>query len=109
MSTNHIRINAQLIDAVTGRHIWAGRHDRDLKELFTEQDEVTLKILKPMQVKLMEGEKFTLAQKWTCSGNLECYMKYLEADKYDEQETIEGNNLARRRAEEVRASYPGHT
>ncbi len=108
-SADRIRINAQLIDALTGRHIWAERYDRDPKDLFAVQDEITLKILKAMQVKLTEGEKFTLVQKWTCSENLECYLKYLDAQKYSDQGTLEGNNLARRKAEEVLVLCPGHT
>ncbi len=108
-SPDRIRINAQLIDALTGRHIWAERYERNLKDRFGLQDEVTLKILKAMQLKLTEGEKGSLVQKWTYSENLECYLKYLEAEKYMERGTIEGNDLARRKAEEALALCPGHT
>lgn len=38
---NRIRITAQLIDAVTGNHLWAERYDRDVQDLFALQDEVT--------------------------------------------------------------------
>jgi len=108
-SGDRVRISAQLIDALTGNHLWAESYDRDLKDLFAVQDEVTLKILKAMQVKLTEGEAAHLAQKWTCSEKFECYLKNLEAIKYIRQGTIEGNNLARRKAEEVLALCPGHT
>jgi adenylate cyclase len=108
-SGNRVRITAQLIDALTGNHLWAESYDRDLKDQFAVQDEITLKILKVMQVKLTEGEKFTLVQKWTCSENLECYLKYLEAQKYSDQGTIESWNIARRKAEETLALCPGHT
>jgi len=107
-SGNRIRINAQLIDALTGRHLWAERYDRDLKDIFAVQDEVTLKILKAMQVK-MRGEEAANIQQWKCSENLECYLKWLEAAKYLEQISIEGNNMARRKAEETLALCPGHT
>ena len=59
-SGDRIRINAQLIDALTGRHIWAERYDRDLTDLFALQDEITMKILTAIRVKLTEGE--TIAQ-----------------------------------------------
>ncbi len=108
-SGNRVRITAQLIDALKGNHLWAESYDRDLKDQFAVQDEITLKILKVMQVKLTDGEKFTLVQKWTCSENLECYLKYLEALKYSDQGTIEGFNLARRKTEEILALCPGHT
>jgi adenylate cyclase len=108
-SGDRVRIAAQLIDALTGNHLWAERYERDLKDLFAVQDEVTLKILKAMQVKLMEGEAAALIQQWTCSENLECYLKYLEATNYIYRATIEGNNLARRKLEETLALCPGHT
>ena len=44
-SADRIRINAQLIDALTGHHLWAERYERDLKDLFALQDEITIKIL----------------------------------------------------------------
>ena len=50
-----IRINAQLIDALSGNHLWAERYDRNLNDLFAVQDEITKKIITAMQVKLTEG------------------------------------------------------
>jgi adenylate cyclase len=108
-SADRVRIEAQLIDALSGHHLWAERYERDLKDPFGMQDEVTLKILKAMQVKLTEGETALLIQKWNCSENLECYLKGLEARNYLQRQTIDGNNLARRKAEEVLALCPGHT
>jgi len=49
---NRMRITAQLIDALTGSHLWAERYDRDLKDIFALQDEITMKILTELQVKL---------------------------------------------------------
>jgi len=106
---DRVRITAQLIDALSGHHIWAERYERDLKDLFAVQDEVTLKILKAMQVKMTEGEVAALIQEPKCSENLECYLKYLEALKYFEQGTIEGNSMARQKAEEALSLCPGHT
>jgi TolB-like protein/Flp pilus assembly protein TadD len=42
---NRIRINAQLIDATTGRHVWADRYDRELDDIFVIQDEITAAII----------------------------------------------------------------
>jgi adenylate cyclase len=47
-SGERIRISAQLIDALTGRHLWAQRYDRNLKDLFALQDEITMKIMSAM-------------------------------------------------------------
>lgn len=38
---NRVRISAQLIDALTGRHVWAESYDRDLEDIFAVQDELT--------------------------------------------------------------------
>lgn len=48
-----LRINAQLIDALNGHHLWAERYDRDFKGFFKLQDEITLKIMTAMSVKLL--------------------------------------------------------
>jgi adenylate cyclase len=108
-SVDRVRVEAQLIDALSGHHVWAERYERELKDLFAVEDEVTLKILKAMQVKLTEGESAFLIQKWNCSENLECYLKGLEARNYLHRQTIDGNDMARRKAEEVLALCPGHT
>ncbi len=53
---NRVRITAQLIDAETGGHLWADRFDRDLSDIFAVQDEVTLKIVDALKVKLNPRE-----------------------------------------------------
>jgi TolB-like protein len=108
-SAARVRITAQLIDALTGRHLWAESYDRDLKDLFAVQDEVTLKILKALQVKMTTGEEAGPIRNWNCSENLQCYLKYLEAMNDLNRGTIEGNNTARRKAEETLVLCPGHT
>ncbi len=52
-----VRINAQLIDAATGGHVWAERFDRDMADVFTLQDEVTRNIVSALAVKLDPEEK----------------------------------------------------
>jgi adenylate cyclase len=56
-SGNQVRINAQLIDAATGHHLWAERFDRQLVDIFTLQDEVSRKIVDTLAVKLSKNEK----------------------------------------------------
>jgi adenylate cyclase len=55
-----VRITAQLIDAVSGAHVWAERYDRELKDIFALQDDVTRRIATVLQVKLAgdEAERF---------------------------------------------------
>jgi adenylate cyclase len=49
---NRVRITAQLIDAVTGTHVWADRYDRDLTDIFAVQDEVTREIVGAVALRL---------------------------------------------------------
>jgi adenylate cyclase len=53
---NRVRINAQLIDAGTGGHLWAERYDGDLEEIFELQDAITGKIVSALEVTLSDRE-----------------------------------------------------
>ncbi|HUL20634.1 MAG TPA: adenylate/guanylate cyclase domain-containing protein [Thermodesulfobacteriota bacterium] len=103
-SDNRVRITAQLIDALTGHHIWAERYDRELKDIFALQDEVTRNILTAMQVKITEGEQ--AMHRDNGIRNLNCYLKLLEGKNYTYRFNIEGSNLARRMAEEALVMCP---
>ena len=106
-SGDRIRINAQLIDALTGRHIWAERYDRDLTDLFALQDEITLKILTATHVKLTGGAgALTSGKYFRGKQGLDCYLKYLEGEYYLSGLNIEATRLARRCAEEAIAMCP---
>jgi adenylate cyclase len=70
-----IRINAQLIDATTGHHLWAQKYDGNMKNVFALQDQITEKIVTAMAVKLGAGEKEVAAQKGT--ENVEAYDAFL--------------------------------
>ncbi len=75
-SADRIRINAQLIDALTGHHLWAERYDRDLKDLFALQDEITMKILTAIRVKLTEGEISSAYSKYyRGKQGFDCYVE----------------------------------
>jgi adenylate cyclase len=112
-SGERIRINAQLIDALTGRHIWAGRYDRDLTDLFALQDEITLRVLTAVQVKLTDGEQASMKEKSyenisKGKRGLDCYLKGLEVIKYHRGHNIEDARVARRIAEEMIEMCPGN-
>ncbi|MGE6783237.1 winged helix-turn-helix domain-containing tetratricopeptide repeat protein [Ensifer adhaerens] len=47
-AADRVRINAQLVDAQTGEHLWAERFDRNLEDIFAVQDEVTAKIVEAL-------------------------------------------------------------
>ena len=54
---NRVRINAQLIDATTGHHLWAERYDRLLEDIFAVQDEITKEVTIALDVRLSGGEQ----------------------------------------------------
>jgi adenylate cyclase len=96
-----------LIDALTGNHLWAERYDRDLKDLFALQDEITLKILNAVQAKLTRGEQILTSEKYfKGKQGLDCYLKIMEGNDLVERHNIKDNNLARRIAEEALAMCP---
>jgi adenylate cyclase len=68
---SRVRITAQLVDASTGKHLWAERYDRDLEDIFAVQDEITRKIVSELDVHLRVGE---MARLWSGgTGNLEAW------------------------------------
>ncbi|MES0065694.1 tetratricopeptide repeat protein [Mesorhizobium sp. M0074] len=52
-AAGRVRINAQLIDAIAGDHLWAERFDRSLEDIFAVQDEVTGKIVEALVGRLI--------------------------------------------------------
>ena len=105
-SADRIRITAQLIDALKGHHLWAERYDRDLNDLFILQDEIALKILKAIQVKLTEGETYSAIPVAGDKQSLDCYLRSMEAVGHVQRANIEDTNMARRIAEEAIATCP---
>jgi adenylate cyclase len=74
-----VRITAQLVDSKTEGHIWAERYDRDMKDIFTLQDEVREKIITALAVQMTQDDKKRIMTKDT--DNLEAYDAYLKANK----------------------------
>jgi adenylate cyclase len=98
-SGEKVRITAQLIDAMTGYHLWAERFDRDLKEIFALQDEIALKIMKTMHEKLPLADHARILGKG--ARNLEAFLKAMEAREHFYRLTKEDNALAQKLYEEV--------
>lgn len=74
-----LRINVKLIDAMSGRSLWAERYDRQYADLFAVQDDVIGKIIAALEVKLSDGERDQLARIPTDS--LEAYDNYMRAEQ----------------------------
>lgn len=87
---DRLRVTAQLIDALSGRHIWADRFDRDIDDFFAVKDEITLSIASNIGAELVSGEVDRLRRRETnsleaCLLYQDGYKKYL---RYQPQENI---------------------
>jgi TolB-like protein/Flp pilus assembly protein TadD len=87
---DRLRVNAQLIDALKGHHLWAERYDRELKDLFTIQDEITIKILKALEVKLKRGGESA----WNTTDNFEAWGHFVKGYHHFDRVTKEDNRQA---------------
>ena len=72
-AANRVRVTAQLIDAVTGHHVWAERYDRELAAIFALQDEITERVVAAVEPQLYAAEGIRAKRKppesldaWEC-------------------------------------------
>jgi adenylate cyclase len=103
-SGDRVRITFQLVDAITGHHLWAERYDRELGDVFALQDEITMKVLTALQVKLTGGEQVRIAARNT--DNINAYLKFMQAAHHLRKTHQEGNIMARKLGEEAIALDP---
>ncbi len=75
-----VRINAQLVDATTGHHLWAERFDGTFGDIFALQDRFTRKIVAALALRLTADEEKKLAFKYT--DNVEAYDAYLKGRQH---------------------------
>jgi len=73
-----VRINTQLIDALTGSTQWAERYDGNLGDIFSLQDEIAKKVVLALSVKLKPGESYRLDEIYGLSP--ESYTLFLNAE-----------------------------
>ncbi len=66
-SGERIRVTAQLIDALSGNHLWSERYDRQTTDLFALQDEITERIVTALQIELTAGEQMRVHRRHTRS------------------------------------------
>jgi adenylate cyclase len=101
---NQVRINAQLIDAASGYHLWSEHYDRPLQNILALQDEIVQKIVLTLKLQLTLEEQGVIARKHT--DNLEAYDYYLRGLEYAYRFTKEGNTQARQLLEKAIALDP---
>ena len=95
-SGDRVRITVQLIDATTGEHLWAKTYDRNLKDIFALQDEITIRILGAIGEKLLGGGPSQIKG----TDNVEAYLKWLKAITLNARNQAT-HRLARQMFEEV--------
>jgi adenylate cyclase len=89
---NRVRITVQLIDAVTDRHIWAERYDRELQDIFAIQDEVASSIVSTLSGRLEAAAQERATRKPT--DNMAAYECVLAAKVLHHRSNIEDNKKA---------------
>ena len=82
---NRLRINAQLINASDGYHLWSERYDRDMDDIFAVQDEIARSVVEKLKVKLLGTADTPLVRKPT--DNLEAYNLVLQGRYYSVRAT----------------------
>src|SRR5437764_149879 len=104
---SRVRVTGQLINGKDGGHVWAGRFDRDLTDIFAIQDEITRGIVEQLKVKLLPQEKKSISQAPT--DNVEAYTYYLRGRQFLQRRSTKAYyELARRmfaKAVELDALY----
>jgi len=100
-----VRIAGQLIDAVTGAHIWADRFERDLTDVFALQDEVTVAVVSAIHPKIIQTEIAMAARRRP--ENLTAYDFWLRAIQQSSLATREGLAEAIRLAHRALELDPG--
>ena len=71
---NSLRITAQLINVMDGYHLWSEKYDRELKDVFRIQEEISFAIADVLKIKLLGDEKEKLVKRYT--DNIEAYNLY---------------------------------
>jgi adenylate cyclase len=101
-----VRITAQLIDAVTGGHLWADRYDGNLQDVFELQDKVTQKIIAALAVRMSDAELARVKRIDTDDmGAFDCVLR---GQAYFHRYTKEANATARSHFIQASERDPGY-
>ena len=82
---DRLRVNAQLINAADGYHLWSERYDRDMDDIFAVQDDIARTVVEKLKVKLLGTADTPLVRKPT--DNLEAYNLVLQGRYYSVRAT----------------------
>lgn len=99
IAADRLRASAQLIDATTGKHLWADKYDRDLADIFAVQDEITRTVASTLTTNIDLAEYDRLKHRPTDS--LDAYELRKKAQEQSFKFNREGNILARKLSEKA--------
>jgi TolB-like protein len=105
-ASNRIRITAQLVDAVTGNHVWAERYDREITDIFAVQDEITERVVAAIEPQLYSAEQFRSRRKPL--GSLDAWECVIRALSHFSQDSIAGAAAAEELCRRAITSAPGY-
>jgi len=91
-SGNRIRVTAQLVEAESGKHVWAERYDRDLADIFALQDEITEAVAIAIVPAIAEAEQQRAMRK--PPGSLDAWAAYQRGLWHLSKYTVDDIQLA---------------
>jgi TolB-like protein/class 3 adenylate cyclase len=106
-SGDRLRLTAQLIEAVTGSHVWAERYDRPIHDVFDVQDEITKEIVLALSVELTDGERALVFGRSTRS--LEAWLEAMRGFDHWAEGSPKGIREARAHFERAVSIDPNYT
>ena len=104
---NRVRVSAQLINGLSGGHVWAERFEGEIDDIFAVQDEITRSIALALQVKLTQGESARLWEGQT--KNLAAWENMVLAREAFQRFTTTDNVMARQLLEKALLIDPTYT
>jgi serine/threonine protein kinase/Tfp pilus assembly protein PilF len=90
---NRLRVTVQLTNVADGFNLWSERFDRELCDIFELQDEITLRIIEKLKIKLAPPREVP-ASDWNSAARLQAYDLYLEGKYNWNRQTAEGFHKA---------------
>ena len=88
---NTVRVTAQLIRAENGYQLWSATYDRNVKDIFTVQDEIAGAVVAALKLKLASAEQVSRSRR---TANTEAYNQYLLGRHFASRSTRDGYRLA---------------
>ncbi len=85
---DNIRVTAQLINVKDDAHLWSDQYDREIKDIFAVQDDISQSLADVMRITLIEGEKQRLSNRGTT--NIEAYNNYAQGRYFWRKRTADG-------------------